>query len=69
MKNIFRPGRTIRPSIAYMVTCGIFDDYTVICVCIDQGTARKRARVYNREHPAAWADARARVEEIDFIPA
>jgi hypothetical protein len=68
--NILRCfGPRAQPGVAYMVTHGIFDDYTVLCVCADQGTARKRARAYNRDHPAAWEDARARVEQIPFIPA
>ncbi len=53
--------------VAFMVTCGAYDDYTVLCVCADQRTARAQARRYNRKHPDAGEDARARVERVAFI--
>jgi len=69
MKITFSTGRKARPGVAYMVTRGSYDDYTVICVCADPATARKRARDHNHDHRPAHEDDRARVEEVEFIAA
>jgi len=53
--------------VAYMVTRGAYDDYTVLCVCADQRTARQRVRKYNKDNPVSYELDRARVEEVEFI--
>jgi hypothetical protein len=62
-------GRKPQPATAYLVTTGVYDDYTVLCGCADKATARDRARKYNHDNPTSDEDNRARVQDIDFYPA
>ena len=53
----------------HMVTAGTYDGYHVVRVYEVQGDAEQFALEYNATTPWTHEEEKARVEQVDFVPA